>query len=350
MHVFLPEIYQSVNISEDCLKLASAIDAAVKQFLKKDSTNRESINEAITSFLDLERTRLLASLNANDRIFGLVALASVALALDKHIDWRFQDFFKLAIEHVADQDPQVRFHACETYLMFCASDTDEEVKHTSQYLNRLLRDIVLEQESPPVELVVEILANRLAVINPFIRQLLSRDVRDSASHCLGQLLEEFKKRNQARTSLISQGLLEAIILNCQRTELTIRAVQVQWMLQVAKLQPQIVTLKDFASFLACVLAFISDANPEISKQAIEASDHLYKSVQQAQTLFEIDEIVKVLIATPEADAIPPECIFQWILLLLDLRQVMQQSPLTTTAGWRLPDSANSAPHLDALGL
>ncbi|XP_044735191.1 protein VAC14 homolog isoform X2 [Chrysoperla carnea] len=124
---------------------------------------------------------------------GLLALASVAIALGKDASVYTHQLIKPIISCFADPDTRLRFAACESLynvvkavrdailpyfsevfnaLSKLATDPDQSVKSASEVLDRLLKDIVTE--SPAFDLVgfMPLLRERIYTKNPCARQFI----------------------------------------------------------------------------------------------------------------------------------------------------------------------------------
>nr|PVC52131.1 HEAT repeat containing protein [Theileria orientalis] len=366
-HEFVPEhvTIQIVDFNPEFRKKGLvAIDVAVKNYVKavesqkNEKSDRDStIDETVKRFFEYVKKKYLDKPDPNYRIGGLMAVACAALALDKNLTRYSGSFIKQVLLSFYDQDIKVRYYACESLYniikkckfesISCVDeifdgickltcDVDEDVKYASQMLNRLLCGIILELDDVPMDLITDMLANRIFVINPFIRHLIvswkkirilqiswvvtlnsvpridmieylpkvflglsnmltdtNKDVRNSAESCLNDFLAMFKKKYSG-TQLMNDELFKVILLNCKRTEHAIKMPNVVWMKEISAIQPQIIHFRGFYQFLDFIIASMEDAHEEINKMASEANRLLYDNVNTVKSLSHVDQIAKAL--------------------------------------------------------
>ncbi|AFZ79660.1 hypothetical protein BEWA_025090 [Theileria equi strain WA] len=401
IHEFLPGTVslQIVNPNVELRKKGLlSIDLAVRDFIKEgisdnndgfvpespDSARIINIESTIRRFMDHIKSKFLDNPDPNYRIGGLMAIACTALALDDHLSKYADSFIQLALASFYDQDIKVRYYSCESLynimkkckrnammrigevfdgICKLSSDPDEDVKYASQILNRLLCDIILECDEIPVDLMTDILSNRIFVLNPFIRQLIiswivtlnsiprinmidylpkiflglfnmltdiNKDVRNSAESCLNDFLFSLGKRYSSKTSMISEELFKVVLLNCKRPEFLIKLPNITWMREIARLQPQIIHFvrithklysivqKGFPLFLDHIMVCISDSRSEISKIAQDANKILYSTVTDLQTFSYVNELTKTLSARLDdsTNELVMLSILDWFCLLL----------------------------------
>ncbi|UKJ90617.2 HEAT repeat containing protein [Theileria orientalis] len=356
-HEFVPEhiTIQIVDFNQEFRKKGLvAIDVAVKNYVrtvesqKNEKSERDStIDETVKRFFEYVKTKYLDKPDPNYRIGGLMAMACAALALDKNLIRYSGNFIKHVLLSFYDQDIKVRYYACESLYniikkckfesISCVDeifdgickltcDVDEDVKYASQMLNRLLCGIILEFDDIPMDLITDMLANRIFVINPFIRHLIiswvvtlnsvpridmieylpkvflglsnmltdtNKDVRNAAESCLNDFLTMFKKKYSG-TQLMNDELFKVILLNCKRTEHAIKMPNIVWMKEISAIQPQIIHFRGFYQFLDFIIVSLEDVNEEINKMASEANRLLYENVNTVKSLSHVDQIAKAL--------------------------------------------------------
>eukprot|EP00375_Theileria_parva_P002574 XP_765254.1 hypothetical protein [Theileria parva strain Muguga] len=340
-HEFIPETVLS-KIGEVSLEARKkglvAIDSSVRKFIQSLNSNTISneekdstLNNTVKSFLEFVKFKFLDQPDPNLRIGGLMAIACTALSLDKYLLDFSEKFIKLVILSFYDQDNKVRYYSCEALYnivkkckmesMPCIAeifdgickltcDIDEDVKYASQILNRLLCDTILEFEEVPLDLITDILANRILVINPQIRQLIylpkvflgisnmltdnNKDVRSSAEMCLNDFLIKFKKK-YSKSNMITEDFFKILLLNCKRSEHVIKLLNIVWIRQICAIQPQIIHFKGFFLLLEFIISQLSDPSEELNKIATEANNLLYHIVSEVKSISYIEHILKVLV-------------------------------------------------------
>ena len=158
----------------------------------------KSLQEANNSMMIQSVITVLAkdfctSMNANYRKGGVLGLAATAIGLMQNCP-QFLDVLLPPVLHCTD-DPEarVRYYACESLyniakvsrmhildhfnqlfegLTKLFADVDLDVKKGANLLDRLIKDIVTENESFNVEHFLPLLQNYIRRTNPYIRQLL----------------------------------------------------------------------------------------------------------------------------------------------------------------------------------
>lgn len=393
-HEFLPEnaFAYLVDGNADFRRRAlNAIAQSIRLFIQNAGEGEEAENktrEAVNRFLDLMKARFLENPSPSYRIGGLIGLASAALALDDYLHEHADDFIKIALPYFYDQDATVRYYACESlYNIFkkarkgvvrcfpdifdsickICCDVDEDVKQTSQFINRLLRDIILE-ENPPVGMVIDLIAGRLCITNSCVRLLMiswimtinsipsvnvmaylpkvyiglfnmlidsNKDVRGAAELCLAEFLTVFKKTYISKTGIVNEDLFRVILLNNQRNEYPIKKTNIIWVKELAHLQPQVIHFDGFPLFLKTVVMSIADQNADVSTIAQEANKQLFLTAKEDKTVSKVEQITEELTEILEntGNQVVMVTILQWLTLLLELKpRIMNQTvPIVSKA-------------------
>jgi len=199
----------------------------------------------------------------------------------------------------SDEDSNVRYKACEAFynvakvirsgilqdmgsvfhgLCRLYTDVEQTIKEGAQSLDRLVRDIVVEQPDFDYSILIPLIAARIHVLNPSVRQLVlgwivlldsmpqvdmiaflphyleglfgilasdNRDFRLKAQECLDGLLEEIRKSASERPERTQQAISEAAatVARCcraggeQRSEdAPVRFTALKWLLESVNLQ------------------------------------------------------------------------------------------------------------------
>ena len=155
----------------------------------RDSGDYERIGQLVTQLVD----DLAASPLSNVRKGALHALAGTAIGLQEDIDRYLAELLKPVLDSFSDQDPRVRYYACESLyniakvarsaivkhfnnifngLFNLSADTDTQVQSGMQLLDRLMKDVVTECDNFDIEAFMPLLKERVYVMNPFSRQFV----------------------------------------------------------------------------------------------------------------------------------------------------------------------------------
>ncbi|EPX72359.1 vacuolar protein [Schizosaccharomyces octosporus yFS286] len=143
---------------------AYELERVVRQYLEKDETDKvqDVINELADNFI-------YSPTKGSNAVFGgLIGLAAVAIALGPKIDRYMESIIMPVLYCFNDSDSKIRYYACESMynigkvakgevfrffnLMFdvlCKlfADTEITVKNGAELLDRLVKDIVIQQAS-----------------------------------------------------------------------------------------------------------------------------------------------------------------------------------------------------------
>ena len=160
----------------------------VQEFSK--TKNSTQIKKLIETFA----TQYCISKDPNKRKGGLIALASVAIALGPDSDAYIGELLTPVLNCLLDPDTRVRYFASESLynivkisrqaiiplfpdvfsaLSKLVSDPDVSVKNASELLDRLLKDIITENSQIfDLPSFIPLLRERLLTKNSFARQFL----------------------------------------------------------------------------------------------------------------------------------------------------------------------------------
>jgi len=230
---------------------------------------------------------------------GLMGLASVVIALEhgpaqEHVS----QLVPPVITCFSDEDPQVRYSACEAFyniakvarggilthleqvydgLCRLSADVDESVQEGAQCLDRLVRDIVTECRTFDYSAFIPVLTTRMRALNNCVRQLVlgwivlldslpqvdmiaylpqyleglfgilasnDRDIRHSTQVCLDELLSEIKALKAERPKRAQLAIADAAptVARCCRAgerraeDNGVRLKALDWLLEFVKLQ------------------------------------------------------------------------------------------------------------------
>ncbi|CAG8506780.1 429_t:CDS:10 [Ambispora gerdemannii] len=150
---------------------AAALDV---EKLIKDHAGSKDV-ERVRGILDTLVQEFAYSVNANARNGGLIALAAASIALGQDVAAYLDDIVPPVLACFADQDSRVRYYACESMYNIAkvakgeilryfnevfdamsklAADPELSVKNGAELLDRLIKDIVAEQSTTYVSILV----------------------------------------------------------------------------------------------------------------------------------------------------------------------------------------------------
>ncbi|CAI2177374.1 8966_t:CDS:10 [Funneliformis geosporum] len=149
----------------------------VEKLIREYAGEPESVNKVqrIRGVLDQLIQDFAYSVNPNARNGGLIALAAASIALGPDVAAYLDDIVPPVLACFADQDSRVRYYACESMYNIAkvskgeilryfnevfdamsklAADSELSVKNGAELLDRLIKDIVAEQSTTYVSVLV----------------------------------------------------------------------------------------------------------------------------------------------------------------------------------------------------
>lgn len=166
---------------------ALEIEALIKSLQEANNTLM------IQSVITVLGKDFCTSMNANYRKGGVLGLAATAIGLMQNCPLYLDMLLPPVLHCTDDPEARVRYYACESLyniakvsrmhilqhfnqlfdgLTKLFADVDLDVKKGASLLDRLIKDIVTENESFNVEQFLPLLQNYIRRTNPYIRQLL----------------------------------------------------------------------------------------------------------------------------------------------------------------------------------
>jgi vacuole morphology and inheritance protein 14 len=174
------------NLTDKRNQGAEELEALIKKF--QGNKENENISSAV-----LQVCKLTKSVQPNLRKAGLWAISAICVALMKNCKEHLKEIIPSLFLCMKDQDPKVRFHCCEAmynvakaargyileyfpniFISMCklSSDSDNTVKNANTHLNRLIKDILTEDEGFNLEDVIPLIEERVNSTDPYLRQFL----------------------------------------------------------------------------------------------------------------------------------------------------------------------------------
>eukprot|EP00371_Babesia_bovis_P001643 XP_001610290.1 hypothetical protein [Babesia bovis T2Bo] len=314
----------------------NAISQAVSNFLndveQTDNTN-ERCDEAVQRFVDVIVTHFMDNAISEYRIGGMIGLASAAIALDAHLNRHGDTFIKLVLPYFTDQDSTSLYNIikkAKQASMRCFNDIfdgvcklccdeDEDVRQSSQFINRLLKEIIVEEGNHAVNQVVDLIA--------------SRDVRNAAEHCLKEFLALFKNALAAKSEIISDEMLNVILINMNRDEYVIKKTNIRWVKEMASLQPNVIHFDAFQLLLKSVIISIANHHGDVSECAQEANKYLFRMAKEQRSVANVEKVAHELVSilSNYRNQVVVLTVLQWIALLLELKPLIMNDIASTVS-------------------
>lgn len=286
-------------LGEGVAKLLSdkLYDKRKQASIEIESKVKEAISRGppgqVQRILDCLRLDYIKSPHTNHRKGGLIGLASIAIGLDTEVSQFLSQLVREALELFKDEDPRVRYYACEALyniskvagesalahlnevfdgLCKLYADVDTDVKTGANLLDRLMKDIVTQSPSKlSVAKFVPLLEQRMKFRNPYIRQLVlawiglllkvpdvdmvrylplyleglfnmlgdqSRDIRHNADACLDALKKHVTSSTHKRALQSISECSPIVVKACFVTDECARLTALCWLHEFIHLQMQ----------------------------------------------------------------------------------------------------------------
>ncbi|EFC47090.1 vacuole 14 protein [Naegleria gruberi] len=237
---------------------------------------------------------LIDSIQPNMKKGGLWALGSCAIALYRDIGKYLEDLVPPILRCFGDQDAKVRFHASEAvynvakiargkiipqfHVIFdglckLSGDPDTTVQNANVVLDRLIKDIVTEDEIFNIDQFIPELSKRINTNDPYVRQFL-----------------------------------------------------LSWIIVLDSV-PDIDLIEYLPHFLSGVFFMLSDPNREIVNQAKTVLDEFLTEIEYSYDSIDFGPLIKILIAHCDdapGSSLAKQTAIIWIykFLLFDKRKVL----------------------------
>ena len=242
-----------------------------------------------------------------------------------------------------DQDSRVRYYACEALyniakvarggivpffndvfdaLCKLSGDSDPNVQNAAHLLDRLVKDIVTESTSFSVEAFIPLLKERLAVLNPYVRQFLvgwimvldsvpdidmleflpdfldgvmnmlsdpNREIRQQADTALAEFLHEIKSAKFVDFRRLTEVLVSRASSSDDFTCLT----AMTWLSELIQLGRERM-MPYTAAVLAAILPCLAHPEERVAVVAASANDVMLKLYPSGGEGFDLRAVLAVL--------------------------------------------------------
>ncbi|KAF0976750.1 hypothetical protein FDP41_004045 [Naegleria fowleri] len=326
--------------------------------------------------------QLVDSIQPNMKKGGLWALGSCAVALYKDIGKYLDDLIPPILRCFGDQDAKVRFHASESmynvakiargkiipnyfHMIFdrlckLSGDPDSTVQNANVVLDRLVKDIVTEDENFNVDQFIPELSKRINTNDPFVRQFLLSwivildsvpdiDLLEYLPHFLSGIFDMLSDPNreiinQAKTTLeeflseieysfdsIDCGpLIKILITHCENVPGSTLAKQIAifWIYKFLQFDKRKV-LPYHAQIIGAILQHISSNEIDLRNASTNANNEIMRIIEDKSTpdqMISFSDVMKVIKTELQKPNIPNRiCALKWchILLNKNLDRVMK---------------------------
>ena len=287
----------------------------------------------------------VATKNANYRKGGLIGLAAVAIGLVADIDKFLHMLVPPVLQCFDDQDSRVSYYACESMYnivkvargsileyfnplfdgvcsLFDHSDAD--VKNGAILIDRLLRDIVVENKTIDIEAVVPLLKSQITRNKPYIRQLVvgwimvfksvpgihmldylpdflsglfdmlsdsAQEIREAAASALLSFLSDIREAEVVQFGPI----IRILVVKGSSSEPSHRLTALEWLVEFMKIAG-IDLLPFYADLLKCIISCIADTEADVRGLSSQANDQLRLLVRKTDSNFALRPLLGTLSA------------------------------------------------------
>lgn len=310
------EIEMFVARSEDSISIYVLFSRMTKDFNSSGKTNR------IKKLIELLERDFINNTSANSKIGGLIAISSVAIALDRDAKSYIEQIIRPILICTHDSQREIRYRALEALynvvkcvrgdvlvyldeifdvIIFMCEDSDHNSRDASALMDKLIKDIIIENASFDIISFIQIIRERIYAMTPntrklilswinfldsvptidlllFIRELLdgllkiacdpNLDIRRTAEG----ILDEFYRKITTNPDLVDFKFLVKILLMHVRVPIEsdlVQNISLKWLLQCIKLAKSGDILHNTAHILAAILPCLSHTRSEDNKREID---------------------------------------------------------------------------------
>jgi vacuole morphology and inheritance protein 14 len=325
---------------EQFFKELLQIPGAVDESRRLDPATVEKVRSTLASLANGYAFNAQSALRKG----GLLGLAAAAIGLQEQAAAFLPQLLPPVLKCFQDMDARVRFHACEALyniakvargslffffneifdgLCRLYSDAEADVKAAALQLDRLMKDLVSENEAFDLRKFIPLLKERIRIRDPYTRQLLVgwitvldsvpsidmleflpeylgglfemlsdpiKDIRQQAYAALAGFLREIVKQS-AHVDLKSMTPL--LVQQCDANDNLTRLTALSWLYEFIQLgRTQL--LPQSAALLGAGLRCISDSDAEIRAKAEATNAILLQLLETTSEAFEIEPLLAVL--------------------------------------------------------
>ncbi|XP_041012987.1 protein VAC14 homolog isoform X5 [Juglans microcarpa x Juglans regia] len=334
-------------------------------------------HDRITAVINLLITEFTYSQQANHRKGGLIGLAAATVGLTGEAALHLEQIVLPVLNSFSDQDSRVRYYACEALyniakvvredsiiffnqifdaLCKLSADSDANVQSAAHLLDRLVKDIVTVSDQFSIEEFIQLLRERMNVLNPYVRQFLvgwitvldsvpefdmlgflpdfldglfnmlsdsSHEIRQQADSALSEFLQEIKNSPSVDYGRMAEILVQRAASQDEFTRLT----AITWINEFVKLGGDQLVLY-YANILGAILPCISDKEEKIRVVARETNEKLRSIKADPAEGFEVGAILTIARRqlSSEWEATRIEAL-HWISTLLERHRMQVLSSL-----------------------
>jgi len=349
----------------------------IESMVRKLMSNKDE--QGVKQVLLALNNQFVNSVQPSMKKGGLWGLASVSIALNnKGIAHFMEDLVPPVLKCFSDHDAKVRFHACEALYNIAkvarsytikyfeqifdgmcklSADPDSTVRNANTLLDRLMKDIVTEDEHFDVEHFIPLIRGRILSNNPYIRQFLvgwimildsvpdinmleylpqflsglfnmlsdpNKEIVQQATSVLDEFLTEITESADS----VNYGPLVLIIISYAVSDADrTREKSLFWIYKFLQLKQHEKLIPYYAKLVAVVLPSISHKQESIRDIAALANKELILAMQRSENnQIEFNQLIHIIKIELEKFSIPSRIVaLNWVHVLLnkDIESVMK---------------------------
>ncbi|XP_074055335.1 protein VAC14 homolog [Macrotis lagotis] len=321
-----PNIVRALNdkLYEKRKVAALEIEKLVREFVTQNNTVQ------VKHVIQILSQEFALSQHPHSRKGGLIGLAACSIALGKDSGLYLKELIEPVLTCFNDADSRLRYYACEALynivkvargsvlphfdvlfdgLSKLAADPDPNVKSGSELLDRLLKDIVTENNKFDLVSFIPLLRERIYSNNQYARQFIiswilvlesvpdinlldylpeildglfpilgdnSKEIRKMCEVALGEFLKEIKKNP---SSVKFAEMANTLVIHCQDSDDLIQLTAMCWMREFIQLAGRVM-LPYSSGILTAVLPCLAydDRKKSIKEMANVCNQSLMKLV------------------------------------------------------------------------
>ncbi|XP_044519032.1 protein VAC14 homolog [Gracilinanus agilis] len=321
-----PNIVRALNdkLYEKRKVAALEIEKLVREFVAQNNTVQ------VKHVIQILSQEFALSQHPHSRKGGLIGLAACSIALGKDSGLYLKELIEPVLTCFNDADSRLRYYACEALynivkvargsvlphfdvlfdgLSKLAADPDPNVKSGSELLDRLLKDIVTENNKFDLVSFIPLLRERIYSNNQYARQFIiswilvlesvpdinlldylpeildglfpilgdnSKEIRKMCEVALGEFLKEIKKNP---SSVKFAEMANTLVIHCQNSDDLIQLTAMCWLREFIQLAGRVM-LPYSSGILTAVLPCLAydDRKKSIKEMANVCNQSLMKLV------------------------------------------------------------------------
>lgn len=279
----------------------------------------------IRQLLVLLNRDFINSQSPNSKIGGLIAISSVAIALDKDAKFYIDDIVKPILSCAHDIGRDVRYRTLEAMynvikcirgdilvylgkifdiIMALCEDTDQNVREATHLIDKLIKDIVIEYPTFDIVTFVGMIREKIYALQMNTRKIILgwinflnsvpeidmlifiQDILDGLLKIACDPNKEIRRHSESILSEFQnkimnnfervdfKPLIKILLIHCQTDNLLVQNISLTWLAKFIKLAKRGDILNNSAHILAAMLPCLSYARIEASHEENDETNKL----------------------------------------------------------------------------